>query len=239
MTLLRTFIASLVGIVSAGAAWAEEGGYPNPAPGWDHLWNEILIDITVIGVIFGVAAIYMLFKFKAKSPDDVGSAKKLSKAQAIAWVLIPSAIFMADDFFLAAKGWDLWNVYRNPPKDAMEVKVTAYQWYWEFTYENGVTAEELVVPAGKPVVLRMTSEDVIHSFYIPKYRVKEDVMPGRVTFVWFLPEEGMAIATCTEFCGQAHANMPVEVTGVKQAEYDAWMTEMKASAALEASTNKS
>lgn len=238
MTGLRTLMAGFVGVIASGTAWAQEEGY-NPAPGWDHLWNEILIDITVIGVVFGAVAVYMLFKFKAKSPDDVGKGPKLSKAQAISWALIPAAVFMADDFFLSAKGWDLWNVYRNPPEDAMEVKVTAYQWYWEFTYENGITTDELVVPAGKPVVLRMSSEDVIHSFYIPKYRVKEDVMPGRVTYVWFRPEEGKAIATCTEYCGLAHANMPVTVVGKNQADYDAWMVEQQASAAPAAAASAS
>lgn len=201
------------------------GKLANPPVLWEHLWNEVLIDLAVICVIFGVAAIWMLIKFKATSPDQVGTAKKLNAVQAISWALIPAAIFMADDFFLAANGWTVWNAYRRVPDNAMEVKVTGYQWYWEFEYEDGTVTDELVMPIGQPVVLRMTAEDVIHDFGLPHYRVKEDVMPGRITYIWINPiEANETIVQCAEFCGDAHSDMWTSVRAVPQAEFDAWLS---------------
>jgi cytochrome c oxidase subunit II len=221
-------------------AFAEDAYPRNPAAGWDHLWKEIIIDITVIGIIFAVAAIVMIWKYRAKNDDEVGTAPKLSKAAAIAWILIPASIFMADDFFLSAKGWTLWNDYRRIPDEAMEVRVTANQWFWEFDYGDEILTEELVVPLGKPVVLRMTSADVLHSFYIPEYRVKEDVMPGRVTYIWFNPiKEGEYVHTCVEYCGTAHAEMSTIVRVVSAEDYEAWLAERKAEAKLVTSTLKS
>ena len=201
------------------------GKLANPPEAWESLWATVLFDLYIIGGILAVAAVYMLIKFKAKSPEQVGTAKKLTAVQAISWVLIPSAIFMADDFFLAAKGWTVWNEYRRVPENAMEVKVTGYQWYWEFEYEDGTVTEELVMPVGQPVVLRMTSEDVIHDFGLPHYRVKEDVMPGRVTYIWVNPiEANETIVQCAEFCGENHTGMYTSVRAVPQAEFDKWLS---------------
>ncbi|WP_135078239.1 cytochrome c oxidase subunit II [Terasakiella sp. SH-1] len=220
-------VLALSGLMMASPAFAE--GYErDPAAGWDHLWREIVIDITVIGVIFSVAAIYMVWKYRAKSDDEVGRGPKLSPAAALAWALIPASIFMADDFFLSAKGWTLWNDYRRIPDEAKEIRVTAYQWYWEFDYGDDLVSEELVVKKGEPVVLRMTSEDVLHSLYIPEFRVKEDVMPGRVTYVWFNPKRtGEFVETCTEYCGTAHAEMYTTVRVVEEAEYEQFINELK------------
>ncbi|GGF51124.1 hypothetical protein GCM10011332_00410 [Terasakiella brassicae] len=229
---MRTFLgkaAALSGIFAVGPAFAQDEGYErDPAAGWDHLWHEIIVDITVIGVIFSLAAIYMVWKYRAKNENEVGRGPKLTPAAALAWALIPASIFMADDFFLSAKGWTLWNDYRRIPDDAKEIRVTAYQWYWEFDYGDEIVSEELVVPKGQPIVLRMTSEDVLHSLYIPEFRVKEDVMPGRVTYVWFNPKEtGEYVHTCTEFCGTAHAEMYTTVRVLEQDEYDEWFNQIK------------
>lgn len=206
---------------------------PDPAKGWDVLWSHVLIDLLAIGVVFSLAAIYMLVKYRAKSPDDVGNAPKFTKAQALAWALIPAAIFMADDFYLSANGWSLWNVYRRVPENALEVKVVGHQWYWDFDYGNGVVTNELKVPVGRPVVLRMTADDVIHSFFMPAYRVKEDVMPGRVTYLWFLPTKpGTEVATCTEFCGTSHSQMFTTVVAVPPEQFAAWMDERSAQTRL-------
>lgn len=233
--MFKTRILSALGgfgaaVLFAASAHAQSAPGPGDAPdtalGWDHLWNEVLIDLYVIGIIFGVAAIYMLIKYRATSPEQVGTAPKLSMANAIGWALIPAAIFMADDFYLAAKGWTLWEHQRNVPEDAMEVKVTGYQWYWEFEYEDGTVTEELKVPVGTPVVLRMTSEDVIHSFGLPNYRLTEDVMPGRITYIWFNPvREVETVVTCREFCGVSHSEMFTTVSAVPPAEFEAWLAE--------------
>ena len=224
MRLLTATITMATTAMLSTQAFAE-GNLANPPAAWEELWNTVMLDITIIGVILAVAAVWMLFKFKATSPDQVGTAKKLTAVQAISWALIPAAIFMADDFYLAAKGWTVWNEYRRVPDNAMEVKVTGYQWYWEFEYEDGTVTDELVMPVGQPVVLRMTAEDVIHDFGLPHYRVKEDVMPGRITYIWINPiEANETIVQCAEFCGDAHSDMWTSVRAVPQAEFDAWLS---------------
>ena len=223
MSVLNGAAASLL---LATPAFAAAGDTPDTRADWNELWHEVLIDITVIGVIFIVAAIYMLIRFKAKSPDEVGTAKSLTTANAIGWALIPAAIFMADDLYLAAKGWTVWEHQRTVPEDAMEIKVTGYQWYWEFEYEDGTTTDELKVPIGIPVVLRMTSDDVIHSFGLPYYRLTEDVMPGRVTYIWFNPIEAVeTLVTCREFCGNSHSEMFTAVEAVSPEEFEKWLAE--------------
>lgn len=229
---MRKLLSAMSGMVGtvllSGQAFAEEAsggnGYANPAVSWEHLWDEVILDITIIGVIMSIAAVVMLLKYKATTPGQVGTAKKMTTVQSIAWALIPASIFMADDFFLAANGWTVWNDYRRVPENAMEIKVTAYQWYFEYEYEDGTTTEELVMPHNQPVVLRMTSEDVIHNFGLPVYRVKEDVMPGRITYIYVNPVDiRETIVQCAEFCGQDHSVMTNAVRVVPQAEFDAWL----------------
>lgn len=214
----------------ASAVWAQEasadGAIKNPAHEWNAVWNEILWDLWIIGGIFAAVAVWMLIRFRARSEDDTGKAMPLNLDKALAWSLVPAALFMADDFLIAAKGWSLWNVQRQVPPGAMEIKVTGNQWYFEYDYGNGVTDTELTVPVGKPVVLRMTSNDVIHSFGLTEYRVKEDLMPGRITYLWFLPDKAIEThVVCVEFCGMAHSQMSNPVKAVAEAEFDAWMSQ--------------
>jgi cytochrome c oxidase subunit 2 len=216
--------ASLLFTVPAFASETAPDDIPDLVAGWDHLWFELMVDLLIIGGIFGVAAIYMLIKYRAKSPDDVGHGPKLSTAQMWGWALIPAFIFLADDLFLAARGWNLWIDYRTVPANALEVKVIAGQWYWEFDYGDDVTSDVLKVPLNRPVVLRMTSEDVIHSFFLPDHRVKEDMMPGRITYLWFHPTKlGTTFVTCAEFCGTNHSDMVADVVTVPEAEFHAWL----------------
>ncbi|MBF0285637.1 MAG: cytochrome c oxidase subunit II [Magnetococcales bacterium] len=222
---------------AALAVAGPKGGLPDPAASWEHLWRDVLIDLFIIGVVFLTAGLYWVFKYRATRPGQVGDAPKLDRLSAIGWAVVPAFLFMADDFYLAAKGWTVWNEYRNVPRNALEVKVTGSMWAWNFEYDNGVVTtfdpdakegEGLVVPVGKPVVLRMTSSDVVHSFFLPQHRVKEDLMPGRVTYLWFNPKApGETIATCTEFCGNRHSFMWTKVKAVPQADFDAWMAKQK------------
>ncbi|MCW8914938.1 MAG: cytochrome c oxidase subunit II [Magnetovibrio sp.] len=234
---MKKLLSAMMGLTGtmmlSGQAVAQD--IRNPAAEWEELWDIVIFDITIIGVIMAIAAVFFLIRYRANSPDQVGSARKLTTVQSISFALIPAAIFMADDFYLAAKGWTVWNAYRNVPEDAMEVKVTAYQWYFEFEYPDGTLVEAdmetpIKIPVGQPVVFRMTSEDVIHSFGLPHYRVKEDIMPGRQTYVWINPIEtqNTAILQCAEFCGEAHSQMANLIHAVPQEEYDAWIAEVAA-----------
>ncbi len=222
---LTGLVASAIVSASALAETAEDAdAIRSPTDGWNTLWGEVLTDITIIGCTFGLAAIYMLIRYRARKPGEVGHGPKLTFGQVVAWTLVPAALFMADDFLLAAKGWSLWNVQREVPANALEIKVTASQWLFEFDYGKGFVTDELVVPVGQPVVMRMTSEDVIHSFGLIEYRLKEDIMPGRITYVWFYPDKPLeSPLVCVEFCGLGHSQMTSKVRAVPRAEYEAWL----------------
>jgi cytochrome c oxidase subunit 2 len=111
------------------------------------------------------------------------------------------------------------------PKDALEIKVTGQKWFWSFDYPEGInTVNELVVPAGKPIKLLMSSKDVIHSFFVPDFRIKMDVLPNRYTITWFeAPEIGNHNLFCAEFCGDKHSDMIGTVKVVSKREYAEWL----------------
>lgn len=221
---IRGLVAALVpGVLLSFGAQAT-GKINDPAQGWDRLWQTVILDISVLGILFALVAAYFVWKYRRRSPDQEGSPPKLSAAMAVGWVVIPSFIFMADDFFIAARGWQLWNDYRQVPADRLEVQMESGMYSWDYTYPNGVRAQnELRVPAGKAVVLRMTSRDTIHSHFIPDFRVKEDSMPGRVTYLWFYPQKpGEHVITCAEYCGIGHSYMAGKVVVLPEAEFASW-----------------
>jgi len=214
-------------------AYAERGAQgqiPDVPGGWDHLFGVMLIDITIIGILFTVITVYLLIRYRRREQGQEGNPPRLTIAAAIGWAIIPSFIFMADDFYLAAEGWTLFNEYRRVPENAYEVKVEGSMWSWRFIYPEGVeTFSELRVPAGTPVVVRMTSKDVVHSFFIPDFKVKEDMMPGRMTYLWFYPKApGEHLITCAEYCGLMHSGMKGMIKVVSQDEFKNWIeTEKK------------
>lgn len=228
-------ITSFLLLFAAQAKSAATGQQINdPVPGWDHLWYEVIVDITIIGVIFALITLYFIFKYRRTEENQVGSQPKLSTAMAVGWALIPAFIFMADDFFLAANGWQLWNTYRNVPAERMEIKLESGMYSWDYTYPNGVeTQNELRVPVGKPILLRMTSRDTLHSHYIPDFRVKEDSMPGRVTYLWFYPKKpGEHVVTCTEYCGIMHSYMVGKVIAMPADDFNQWYGQEAAKQAM-------
>jgi cytochrome c oxidase subunit 2 len=254
--LYRLFAGFMVALVVHTPVWAtQDGQMPNPTDGWNHTWRDVLIDLWVIGIIFAILAVYLLVKYSTRDKDAVGTAPELNFRQALAWCLIPSALFLADDFLLAAKGWSLWNIQRTVPAGAMEIKLTASQWTFDYEYPNGVEVSssdrdededlfaetihegDLVVPVGKPIVFRMTSTDALHSFGLTDYRLKEDIMPGRVTYLWFVAREPrFSQVVCVEFCGTNHSQMFNRVVAVSKKEYDAWMEKKQQEAALRKSS---
>jgi cytochrome c oxidase subunit 2 len=148
----------------------------------------------------------------------------------VTWTIIPTLILVGI-FFMGFVGYlDLY----TPPKNSYDIKVTAKQWAWTFEYPNGAkSTSELVVPAGQPVRLVMRSDDVLHSLYIPDFRVKQDVVPGRYTYLWFEsnavndPEDPTDFRWlfCTEYCGESHWNMNVHVKVFEEEAFDKWTKE--------------
>ena len=227
----RRPIAAACGAAWCGSALAAQtpdaaaARINDPAAGWDRLWNTVILDITVIGVLFALVMAWFLYRYRAREPGRTGTARGLSTAAAIGWALIPTFVFLADDLYIAANGWKLWNDYRDVPAERIEVKLETGMYSYDYTYANGVrTQNELRVPAGKAVLLRMTSRDTLHSHFIPDFRVKEDSMPGRVTYLWFYPKApGEHVVTCAEYCGVGHAYMAGKIIVLPAHEFDAWL----------------
>ena len=146
----------------------------------------------------------------------------------VIWTVLPTLLGVWL-FFVGLEGFQLM---RNPPADCYEIDVTARQWAWEFTYpEVGVSHHELVVPIDRPVKLNLSTpiDDVVHSFYLPDYRVKEDCVPGRPGYLWFkadhLTGDDPHNVFCAEFCGKDHSRM-ITVMHVKtKAEFEGWLDE--------------
>jgi cytochrome c oxidase subunit 2 len=121
-------------------------------------------------------------------------------------------------------GWTGYKVMRRVPDNALQVSATGRMWSWEFKYANGKSSAELYVPQGVPVKVNLKSADVLHSFYVPAYRVKQDVVPGLDTYAWFQPvDTGRYDIFCAEYCGQGHSYMMSKVVVVPESEFERWM----------------
>lgn len=138
----------------------------------------------------------------------------------ITWTLVPTLIVLSMFWY----GWQGYLSLTNVPPDALPVKAVARQWSWSFVYPGGRTSPKLVVPAGRPVRIAIVSEDVLHSLYIPAFRIKKDAVPGMTTHVWFrAPETGTFDLFCTEYCGLAHASMITSVEVLPADAFADWL----------------
>ncbi len=161
-----------------------------------------------------VPMFYFMWRYRYK-PGRVTPHVTHNTMVEITWTILPLVLCVAI-FFWGLKGWMEYSV---APGEAMEVQVTALQWQWRFEYPDGSgTINDLHVPVNKPVKFVMTSEDVIHDFFVPDMRVKHDIIPGRYTEEWFTPTVlGKHNFTCAEYCGKDHSGMK----GVMTVETDA------------------
>lgn len=183
------------------------------------LWVSIISFVGCIG-----AGVWFMWRYRARAGHREEVTAAHDTRLEITWTVIPT-LLVAVMFYVGFEGF--MNL-REAPGDAYTINVTARQWAWDFSYPNGAKDTDLHVPAGRPVKLLMSSEDVLHSLYIPSFRVKQDVVPGRYTSLWFeafLPEQkdreqGLYLF-CTEYCGTDHWNMNRRVYVYPQAEFDA------------------
>lgn len=184
--------------------------------------DNVFIFIVAISVVLLVLVTALMIFFAVKYNKNRHPQPKPVKQNVwleVVWTLIPTILVLAMFFY----GYEGFKVLRDVPEDAMVVKVTGRMWNWSFEYDNGKTTDKLYVPVGKSVKLLLKSVDVIHSFYIPAFRVKEDVVPGQETYMWFKPQAiGPSDIFCAEFCGQRHAFMLSQVISMKQEEFDQW-----------------
>jgi cytochrome c oxidase subunit 2 len=187
----------------------------------DYLYFFITaVTVFFTTVIFAVIFFFMI-KYRRRSPGERPKAIEGSLPLEVLWTAIPTLIVAV--IFV----WSASLYYRNsvPPKGAMEIFVTGKQWMWKVEHPEGQREiNELHVPLGRPVKLTMTSEDVIHDFFVPAFRVKKDVLPGRYTTLWFEPTKlGTFHLFCAQYCGAFHAGMIGSVIVIQPDEYDRWL----------------
>ena len=205
----------------------------------------ILVIITAISIFVGLLILYIILRFNRRANPNPASFTHHTPIE-IAWTIIPIIILV----FIGAYSLPVLYFQQEIPEADITIKVTGYQWYWGYEYvdegfgfdsyklekeelaEYGYAADEyllatdtaVVVPVGKIIVMQVTAADVIHSWAIPAFAVKQDGIPGRLAELWFNVErEGIYFGQCSELCGKDHSYMPITVKAVSQEAYDAWL----------------
>ncbi|MBP7849426.1 MAG: cytochrome c oxidase subunit II [Lentimicrobiaceae bacterium] len=169
-----------------------------------------------------VLMLYFIWRYHHKR-NPVATQIHGSNKLEILWTVIPTILVLVM-FYYGYKGWF---PMKNAPPDAMEVNTIARMWSWSFEYENGKTSTTLILPVDRPVKLNLIAVDILHSLYIPAFRVKQDMVPGRKdNMMWFIPQKtGTYDLFCTEYCGLRHSYMYTEVQVMSQEEFDAWYSD--------------
>ncbi len=182
------------------------------------VWLAISLFFTVL-----IAALVVVFiiRYRRRSPDEVGRSEKAGPWLEIIWSAVPLFIMLG----MFAWGARLFFVQHRAPADAVEYWATGKQWMWKFQHPNGNREiNHLHLPVGQTVKLTMTSEDVIHSFGVPAFRLKQDVNPGAYTSMWFTPDRvGTYHLFCDQYCGVEHSRMVGSVIVMSQEDYAAWL----------------
>jgi len=203
-------------------------GASNLAAGVDRAF--VFIFAIAAFFIIGITAfmIWTVFRFNRKKgkPDRQFTG---STTLEIIWTVVPLVIVMAMFYY----GWVAFAPMRKVPADAMTITAIGKMWQWEFDYGNGKISKEMVVPKDKPVRVDLYSPDVNHSFFIPAFRVKEDVVPGYQNYVWFSAYKvGEYDILCTEYCGLMHSSMVATARVVPEEEFRAWLDSLPATGNL-------
>lgn len=161
---------------------------------------------------------YFIYRYNRKKNKEAVQIEGNTKLEVI-WTVIPVILVLAMFYF----GWAGWNPMTKAPKDALNVTSTARMWSFSFKYENGKVSPDLILPVNTPVKINLVSLDVIHSLFIPEFRVKSDMVPGREKMMWFLPQrEGEYDLYCAEYCGLQHSYMSSNVKVLSKEDYAAW-----------------
>jgi cytochrome c oxidase subunit 2 len=191
------------------------------APEVDALFNFILYAGAVFFLIVLIGMIVFVTRYRRRGKDSLTPGIAHNFKLELLWSIIPTILVIIVFFW----GFRVFMKMHVAPKDAFEVKVTGQKWFWSFDYPNGAsTVNELVVPLGKPVKLLMSSKDVIHSFFVPDFRIKMDVLPNRYTMTWFeAPFSGEHNLFCAEYCGTSHSDMVGRVKVLGEREFNEWL----------------
>lgn len=189
----------------------------------DSLYGFLLLASLISCILVIGGMIFFVFKYKRRTENDDTPYISHNNTLEFLWSFIPFLIFMV----VFVWGWKLYYQAQNAPQNAFEVHVFGRQWGWDFQYKSGrMSTDEFVVPVGKPIKLIMTSTDVLHSFYLPAFRIKQDVVPGMYSSLWFeADKEGEYQVFCTEYCGKSHSLMLAKLKVVSQADFEDWLSD--------------
>ncbi|MGB2629135.1 MAG: cytochrome c oxidase subunit II [Candidatus Acidiferrum sp.] len=189
----------------------------------DSLFSFILLTCLFFAVIVTLLVIFAAIKFRRRSEGEVGNTVEGNTALEIGWTLIPLVLAIA----MFAWGAVIYVHFRTAPQNTLDIYVVGKQWMWKLQQPNGrKEINELHVPVDRDIKLIMGSEDVIHNFYVPAFRVKMDVVPGRYNTLWFRPTKvGKYHFFCSQYCGTNHAIMGGWVTVQDPADYAAWLSD--------------
>ena len=199
--------------------------FPDSASALSGDVDLLFITWCVISIFFSALIagliLYFMTRYRRRHPEDVGAAERTAIWLEIAWSAIPLAIMLA----MFAWGTRVFFQIYRPPQDAVEFWAYGRQWMWKIQHPGGQREiNTLHVPVGQAIRVKLASEDVIHSFYIPAFRVKQDAVPGRVTSVWFRPTKtGTYHLFCAEYCGTEHSRMIGSVVVLEPQAYEAWL----------------
>jgi cytochrome c oxidase subunit 2 len=192
------------------------------APEVDFFFHAVLWICIVFFALIVAGMIYFVWKYRQR-PGYQGSPEAVhNNALEITWTVIPTLIVV----WIFVRGVYGYLDMMSPPTETYDIEVKAIRWNWTFKYPNGAISTDLHVPINKPVKLIMRSEDVIHSLFVPAFRAKTDIVPGRLNIMWFQAiKEGSFDLYCTEYCGTKHSLMQALVVVESQEKFDAWLAE--------------
>jgi cytochrome c oxidase subunit 2 len=200
--------------------------YPEQASNFAPNVDALMVYITAVCLFFAVAItaaiVIFFFKFHRKKADDIGVTTHEDPRLEAAWLVIPAILALT----MFAGGAVVYVDYRRAPLDTLDIYVIGKQWMWKAQQSTGLKEiNELHVPVGRNVKLILASEDVIHDFSIPAFRVKMDVVPGHYNTMWFQPTKaGRYHFFCSQYCGTNHALMGGWVTVMEPTDYAAWLS---------------
>jgi len=178
--------------------------------------------ICIFFFVLIVAGMVLFVLWYRRRPGYEGSSLPVhNNLLEITWTVVPTLLVV----WIFARGTQGYLDMMRPPLDTIDVNVTARKWAWTFQYPNGAISDELHAPIGKAVRLRMRSDDVLHSLFVPAFRAKTDVVPGRVSIMWFEAiKEGLFDLYCTEYCGEKHSQMHADVHVHSVEAYEDWVS---------------
>ncbi len=188
----------------------------------DLLYFFILAVCSFFAILVAGLVVFFAVKYRRRHADEVGHDIHGSIALELLWTVIPFVLAMV--MFLW--GADLYFRLARPPSNAMDIFVVGKQWMWKVQHPEGVREiNELHVPINRPVRITLGSEDVLHSFFIPAFRVKMDAVPGKLTTMWFeATKPGTYQIFCAEYCGTQHSGMIGHVIAMEPHDYEAWLS---------------